>query len=45
MDKEKILQGVRLLLEGIGMISKGWDYKEHLNGLPVCVKRFLWYRY
>jgi len=40
MDKEKILQGVRLLLEGIGEDLQREACEGHLSGLPVCVKRF-----
>ena len=41
MDKDKIKQGVQLIIEGIVKMRQGKVLLRHLTELPECTRRFL----
>lgn len=41
MDKKKIQEGVKLILEGIGRIRTEKGLSIPLTALPECMKRYL----
>lgn len=41
MDKKKIQEGVKLILEGIGKTRTEKGFSIPLTALPECMKRYL----